>query len=274
MRKRLSALRPYAVGSLAAAVFTVFSVLVSYIAQNNGVTYFICGVTGAFGIGYAIYRLAGPVSPLTALVLIPCMFSGVFIGEYLHLMRERVIAARPSELKAHASSDVFELRNHRIVREMKSSYSGTWRYKDKSATIHVYAVPVVDEGWGPGESVEVFAVCEKTFGNSGSCDGAFHPGKRFAKRIVRQTSDHYKSFEVSVKRGVKDHDLHVAGSIVFVELISDISVYAARKRNFGIMLCAGLVLLWNAVSFWSVRYESKRARRSDNNVAPPSPGGA
>ncbi len=255
MRKFVLILKPYIIGSLGITVFTLFAIAVSFFTMNNGVTYFICGITGAFGVGYFIHRLAKPVSPLTVLVIIPCMFSGTLISEYIHLSKEKIIhQMKPSEIKAHRSSLLFELSNYHVLHDKKSSYTGTWRYKDKSATIHVYTVPVVDDDWQPDDTVEVFAVCEKNFENSGDCGNAFSPDKGFAKLVVQRSTNHYKSFEVSAKKGVKDHDYKIADTITFVELISDIHLYAIKKRRYGIIIFFGLLLLWNAVSFWSVRH--------------------
>lgn len=255
MRKVISIFKPFVIGSLGIAVFTLFAIAVSLITMNNGVTYFICGVTGALGVGYYIHRLAKPISPLTVLVVIPCMFSATLISEYIHLSEEKIIRQiKPSEIKAHRSSLLFELSNYHVLHDMKSSYTGTWRYKDKSATIHVLTVPIVDNDWQPDDNVEVFAVCEKNYENSGNCDNAFFPHKGFAKLVLQRTTHHYKSFEVSAKQGAKDHDYRIADAITFVELISDIRLYAIKKRRYGIVIFLGLLFLWNAVSFWSVHY--------------------
>ncbi|HCL55537.1 MAG TPA: hypothetical protein DHW82_00805 [Spirochaetia bacterium] len=261
MKNILLAIKPYMIGSIIILLFTLLSAFLSFLIKDNGITYFICGAAGAFGIGFLIYKAAKPISPLTVLIIIPCMFSGTFFAEYYLISKEKIIShIKPSEIELYKTSFLFEFDNYQILDKMKSSYTGIWRYKDKSSKIDVYTVPVVDSDWKPDDIVKVFAVCEKTFENSSNCENAFLPHKRFAKRIDQKTNHHYKSFEASVVNGVKDFHFKTADDTVFVELISDIYLYAVQKRRYGVIIFLALLFLWNVTSFWSVRHELKNKR--------------
>lgn len=262
MRKFIAALKPYLMGSLGILAFTSFCIIISLLVRNNGITYFICGTTGAFGMGYYLHKFAKPLSPLTALLIIPCMFSGIFLADYLFISTAKIIRnIKPSQISAHQSSSLFELSDFHILYTMKSSYTGTWRYKDKSAKIHVFTVPVADSDWQSDDIISVFAICEKNFENSSNCDQAFLPHKRFAKRVDSSNSERTKSFLMSAKLGSQSKNLHIGENIVFIELIANIDLYALKKRRYGVILLLGLLFLWNFVCYLSQRYAAKAQRK-------------
>ncbi len=249
MKKVVRIVKPFIIGSFLITILAIIATTVSYFFRDNGVTYFFCGVLGAFGGGFFIYKFAQPISPLTVIMIIPVMFSGIFFSEYIQIKTAKILLnTEPSTIKSDNSTEIFELTNYKILTKMISKYSFTKREKDRIFHKTVCTTPIVNSDWVINNQINLFAVCEKD-----DCSSCFSANQKFARVLKSETSDNFKSYIQSMKNGVKKNNLNLVNKPIFIELIEDINQYATKKRDLGIIIFLSLLFLWNFISIFSFK---------------------
>ncbi|MBN2693667.1 hypothetical protein JXR93_03305 [bacterium] len=246
----IKGLQPFLFGSLFILLFLTITTTISFILMNNGLVYLIGGVLGSFGGGFFIYRFAKPISPLTSIVIVPIMFAGIFLSEYIDIKVTKIEFNRtPSSIKLDTSIKIFELIDYKILTKMISKYSFTRREKDRVFHKTVCTIPIVNSDWVINNQIDLFAVCEKD-----NCSSCFSENQKFGKIVKLETSDNFKSYIESVKNGAKKNSLNIKiDKLIFVELIEDIDQYAQKKRDSGIIIFLSLLFIWNFISIFSFK---------------------
>lgn len=252
-------IKPIFVGFAGITIFVLFSGIVFYLTPNKGWAYFVCGITGSFGMGYFLYKFASPISPAIALIIVPFMFSGAHLSDYVRLKREPVMTgARVGDIARYQDKNVFGLIDVQVLHADATSYSYSYYSKEGSSSkkvfIPVFVIPLVDTSREKGASVEVYAAC-----SGKSCNTRIRSDGKFAVRLDKNNTrpEIYDAFGKAAQKASGDSALMRGKSPVFVELIHNLHTAQAQSLRNGILVYLGLLALWFAVSIWSIRADAK-----------------
>jgi hypothetical protein len=263
MDKHSNNIKAYLLGSLGIFIYFIITIMLSLLIKNNGIVYFISGICCFFGLGFYFVKLSNPISPLSVLLIIPCMFAGTYLSEYIQLKNEIIVQAKnPRDIFLYNSSNYFELSNYLILNQYKNTIIEIKKIQDRSSKISVTVVPIVNQNWMLEDKIEIFATCEENFENNYNCENAFLIYSKFAKLINSQTSNHDNSLNNAAIQGGKKYNLNLSENLKFIELITDIELYANNKKKYGIIIFLSFLFLWIFVSILIEKYENSTRKEN------------
>jgi len=260
-------MKPLGVGIAGITIFTFITFFVFYFTPHRGAAYFISGVAAFFGVGYFIYKFT-KISPLTALVVVPVMFSGMFLSDYFHIRKEKILPGiNPSAIVKNPQVNVFELENFRIRTENLISHSYSYYRKGGSSSgkviVPVYLIPLSDAMENSEEPVWVFATC-----SSESCHQKIRPHWKFAIRRNKNNTnpEDLDAYNDAFRKKYSAPPALVKMNPVFVRLTPDVYLTGIRMRRYAILIYLGVIVTWIMVSLFSLRFDNKNRIRTPNNV--------
>lgn len=242
----------HSAGSFGILLYALIAIACFYFLPF-GASLFICGFFGFFAMGAFLFFFSKPVSPITAILCVPCLFVGWMGSDFLAMSQATTIQhVKPSQLQHHPNDLLFQFKDFLIKQEFTTSISTYIRQSSKRS--HFKVVPLVDSDWHEKIPIKSFAICKGE-----TCQKGWEIPKN--QGIRRDSSNEQMGeFRQAAKQCAQNFKLIVDEDPTFIELTKDIIALKNEKKQTAFMAFYFILIAWNITALFSTLPAKKNSK--------------